>query len=287
MKEVILAESAGFCFGVNRAVELAYELLGKNEKVSTLGPIIHNQQVIDDMAEKGAKIIDTPDEAESDSTIIIRTHGIPCSLMNEIEVSGNKFLDATCPFVKKIHKIVSENSSEDIPVLIAGDEKHPEVVGIKSYSKGETYIFNSSDELVDLLKNKHKLCQKRIIIVAQTTFSAKEWKICKKNINLLCTNAKIFDTICSATHKRQSEAVTLSLECDAMLIVGGRHSSNTQKLKSTCEGNCPTFLIETADELEGIDLSEFDKIGITAGASTPASIIKEVHNHVRNCKRTD
>jgi len=283
LKEVILAESAGFCFGVNRAVELTYKLLDEGVKVSTLGPIIHNQQVIDDMAEKGAEIIEKPSDATPDTTIIIRTHGIPCMVMDEIENSGLKFLDATCPFVKKIHKIVAENSSSDVPVLIAGDDKHPEVVGIKSYSKGETYIFRNSDELVSLLGKNKELCQKRIIIVAQTTFSAKEWKICKKNINLLCTNAKIFDTICSATHKRQSEAVTLSLECDAMLIVGGRHSSNTQKLKSTCEVNCPTYLVETAEELKSIDLSEFDKIGITAGASTPASIIKEVHNYVRNC----
>ncbi len=283
MKEVILAKSAGFCFGVNRAVELAYKLLDDGVKVSTLGPIIHNQQVIDDMTFKGAEIIEKPDEASEGSTIIIRTHGIPCTLMDKIEDSGLKFLDATCPFVKKIHKIVAENSSQNIPVLIAGDDEHPEVVGIKSYSEGETYIFKNSDELVLLLEKNKFLCENRIIIVAQTTFSAKEWKICKKNINLLCTNAKIFDTICSATHERQSEAVTLSLECDAMLIVGGRHSSNTQKLKSTCEVNCPTFLVETAEELKSIDLSEFDKIGITAGASTPASIIKEVHNYVRNC----
>ena len=283
MKEVILAKSAGFCFGVNRAVELAYKLLEENVRVLTLGPIIHNRQVIDDMSSKGAGIIENPDEAEKDSTIIIRTHGIPDTLFDDIKNSGINYVDATCPFVKKIHKIVSENSSENIPVLIAGDNEHPEVMGIKSYAKGETFIFKNSDELVELLENNKILCEKSIIIVAQTTFSAKEWKICKKNINLLCTNAKIFDTICLATHKRQSEAVTLSLECDAMLIVGGRHSSNTQKLKSTCEVNCPTFLVETADELESIDLSPYDKIGITAGASTPASIIKEVHNYVRNC----
>ena len=283
MKEVILAKSAGFCFGVNRAVELAYKLLEEKVPVSTLGPIIHNQQVIDDMSKKGARIIENPNEAEKDSTIIIRTHGIPNTLLEEIKESKINFVDATCPFVKKIHKIVSENSAEDVPVLIAGDEKHPEVMGIRSYAKGETYIFRNSDELKKLLNINSFLCEKSIIFVAQTTFSAKEWKICKKNINLLCTNAKIFDTICSATHKRQSEAVTLSLECDAMLIVGGRHSSNTQKLKSTCEVNCTTYLVETADELKSIDLTKFDKIGITAGASTPASIIKEVHNYVRNC----
>ncbi len=284
MKEVILAKSAGFCFGVNRAVELAYKLLDEGTHVSTLGPIIHNSQVIEDMASKGAEIIENPADAKEDSTIIIRTHGIPKSILKEIETSGKKFTDATCPFVKKIHKIVSENTSPETPVLIAGDEKHPEVMGIKSYAKGDTFIFKNSNELFELLKSKSELCEKSIIIVAQTTFSAKEWKFCKKNINLLCTNAKIFDTICSATHERQSEAVTLSLECNAMLIVGGRHSSNTQKLKSTCEVNCPTFLIETAEELESIDLTKFDKIGITAGASTPASIIKEVHNYVRKCK---
>ncbi len=283
MKKVILAKSAGFCFGVNRAVNLAYKLLEDGRRVSTLGPIIHNSQVIDDMNCKGAKIISDLSENDADSTVIIRTHGIPKNLMDEIERSGYDFLDATCPFVKKIHKIVSENSSKTIPVLIAGDSEHPEVMGIKSYAKGDTYIFKNSCELENLLKTNAELCQKSIIIVAQTTFSAKDWKICKKNINLLCTNAKIFDTICSATHERQSEAVTLSLECDAMLIVGGRHSSNTQKLKSTCEVNCPTYLVETADELKSIDLSEFDIIGITAGASTPASIIKEVHNYVRNC----
>lgn len=283
MKEVILAKSAGFCFGVNRAVELAYELLDEKVRVSTLGPIIHNSQVIEDMAKKGADIIDNPADAEKDSTVIIRTHGIPNTVLEEIRDSGVNFVDATCPFVKKIHKIVSENSSVDVPVLIAGDDKHPEVMGIRSYAKGETFVFKNNDDFVSLIKKHDELCEKSIIIVAQTTFSAKEWKICKKNINLLCTNVKIFDTICSATHERQSEAVTLSLECDAMLIVGGRHSSNTQKLKNTCEVNCPTYLVETADELKSIDLSKFDKIGITAGASTPASIIKEVHNYVRNC----
>ena len=162
MKEVILAGSAGFCFGVNRAVELAYKLLDNGEKVSTLGPIIHNSQVISDMSSKGASIVEKPAEADTDSTIIIRTHGIPCTLMEEIEKSECKFLDATCPFVKKIHKIVSENSSSDIPVLIAGDREHPEVIGIKSYSKGETYIFKNNDELTTLLKNNAELCEKRI-----------------------------------------------------------------------------------------------------------------------------
>ena len=149
MKEVFLAKSAGFCFGVNRAVELAYKLLDENVKVSTLGPIIHNQQVIDDMTAKGAEIIDLPTEADKDSTIIIRTHGIPDGLLCEIKNSGFNYVDATCPFVKKIHKIVSENSKDCIAVLIAGDDKHPEVMGIKSYAKTKTYTFKNNDELLD------------------------------------------------------------------------------------------------------------------------------------------
>ncbi len=283
MKKVIVAESAGFCFGVNRAVELAYDMLEKSENtVCTLGPIIHNPQVIDDMKSKGAVIIDNPGDAPENSTVIIRTHGITKELLSEIKSSEKDFVDATCPFVKKIHQIVSENSDKNSYVFIAGDKNHPEVQGICSYSKGTTFVFKNNDELIKLLENNSNIEKNKAIFVAQTTFSIKEWKICKKNINLLCTNAKIFDTICSATHKRQSEAVTLSLECDAMLIVGGRQSSNTAKLKQTCEVNCPTFLIETVDELKSIDLSKYDKIGITAGASTPACIIKEVHNYVRD-----
>ena len=280
--EVVLAEKAGFCFGVNRAVDMAYKLLGNNKKISMFGPVIHNPQVIDDMKKKGANIISSISDAENDRILLIRAHGIEKDTQQQIIDSGIECVDATCPFVRKIHKIVSENSGENIITMIAGDSSHPEVKGIRSYSKGESIVFKTSDELSEILKNNSQLVNKELIFVAQTTFSIKDWKKCKKIINLVCTNVKIFDTICFATDERQSEAVTLSLECGAMLIIGGRESSNTAKLKKTCEQNCPTFLIETVDELKGIDLSKYRKIGITAGASTPACIIKEVYDYVRN-----
>lgn len=279
--EVVLAKTAGFCFGVNRAVEMGYDLLEKNKKVSMFGPIIHNPQVIEDMKSKGADVVDSFDEVQSDRTLLIRAHGIEKNVQEKITQSGIKFCDATCPFVRKIHKIVSENSDNNTITMIAGDAGHPEVMGIKSYAKGESIVFKSSDELEKILKNEPELCKKRLIFVAQTTFSIKDWEKCKKNINLVCTNSKIFDTICFATEERQSEAVTLSLSCDAMLIIGGRESSNTSKLKKVCEINCPTYLIESVDELKNIDLSGYKKIGITAGASTPACIIKEVYDYVR------
>lgn len=279
--ETVVAETAGFCFGVNRAVEMAYKLLDEGKNVSMLGPIIHNPQVIENMKKLGADIVEDCDGVKKDRTLLIRAHGIEMQTEEKIKNSGIEYLDATCPFVRKIHKIVSKNSEENVVTMIAGDADHPEVKGIRSYAKGESIVFKSSDELEKILSLRPELRKNRVIFVAQTTFSIKDWKKCKKNINLVCTNAKIFDTICFATEERQSEAVTLSLSCDAMLIIGGRESSNTAKLKKVCENNAPTFLVENVDELEGIDFSPYRKIGITAGASTPASTIKEVNDYVR------
>lgn len=280
---VILAKTAGFCFGVNRAVEMTYEML-KNEKVVTFGPIIHNPQVIEDLESKGVRIIDSIDDTPTDSTVIVRTHGIPKDVISKLKESNRKFADATCPFVGKIHNIVNDNSDENTVVLIAGDENHPEVKGIRSYAKGETYVFSDSYDLIELSKKHPHLDKNNISVVAQTTFSVEDWQRCKENIKKLYTKAKVFDTICFATNERQREAVTLSQTCDAMLIIGGRQSSNTAKLKSTCEVNCPTYLIEHVGELKDIDLSKYQLIGITAGASTPARIIKEVHEYVRCIK---
>ena len=279
--KTILAKKAGFCFGVNRAVEMAYKILKDGKKVSMLGPIIHNPQVIEDLKERGSSVIQTLDELEDDRILLVRAHGIEKNLMDKIQKNKLTFCDATCPFVRKIHKIVSENSAENIITMIAGDANHPEVKGIRSYAKGDSIVFKSSNELEKLLKTQSFLQESDLIIVAQTTFSKKDWEKCKKNIKLLCTNAKIFDTICVATEERQSEAVTLSLSCDAMLIIGGRESSNTRKLQTVCMDNCPTYLVESVDELENLGLSEFNTIGITAGASTPACIIKEVNDYVR------
>ena len=276
MAEIILAKKAGFCFGVDRAIKLIEKLAGEGRKVATLGPIIHNSQAIDDLASRGVKVVESPSEVEPDAILVLRTHGVTQEVLKEVEESGCEFIDAACPFVKKIHKIVLDNSSDDVVTLIAGDENHPEVKGIKSCAKGESYVINNSEEIDELLKNHPSFSEKSLIFVSQTTFSIKEWQKSVKKINLLCTNAKIFDTICSATEERQNEAAELSRSNDAMVIVGGKHSSNTRKLLSVCESNCPAFLVETASELYGIPLKGYDSIGLTAGASTPAGIIKEV-----------
>ncbi len=274
--QITLAKTAGFCFGVNRAVNMLYDLVQKGENICTFGPIIHNPQVINDLSGKGVNIIDDIQDVSTDKKVVIRTHGVEKEILKSCEECSINYIDATCPFVKKIHKIVEKNSSESIPVLIAGDKNHPEVVGIKSYCNGKSYIFNSACELEKIIKNNSFKTEMPFIVVSQTTFSIKEWKKCIKIINLHYTNAKIFDTICSATEERQAEALLLSKKNDAMIIIGGRTSSNTAKLKAVCEPNCPTYLIETAKELLDIAFCDVQSIGVTAGASTPDSIIKEV-----------
>lgn len=274
--EIKLAKTAGFCFGVNRAVDMLYKMVEDGEKVCTLGPIIHNPQVIDDLAEKGVTIVDDEQKVPENTKVVIRTHGVEKSVIDTLKKNGIDFCDATCPFVKKIHKIITENSDENTLVLIAGDENHPEVQGIRSYCKGESIVFKNSDDLEKMAENPEKCSDKEIIVVWQTTFNTLEYEKCLKKIKKHYTNARIFDTICSATNERQEEAMRLAETCDAMIIVGGRQSSNTAKLKAVCENCCPTYLIETAKELSSINFSGYEKVGVTAGASTPAAIIKEV-----------
>lgn len=276
MTEITLAKKAGFCFGVDRAIKLIEKLVAEGKKVATLGPIIHNQQVIEDLEIRGVLVVENVRDVPEDTILVLRTHGVTKEILEEAEKSGCEFIDAACPFVKKIHKIILENSAPNVVALIAGDENHPEVKGIKSYAKGEAFVINSAQKLEELFANRPDLAEKDLIFVSQTTFSIKEWEKSVKKIKMLCTNPKIFDTICSATEERQNEAAELSEVSDAMVIVGGRHSSNTRKLLGVCEKNCPSFLIETADELYGITLGGFNSIGLTAGASTPAGIIKEV-----------
>ena len=276
MTEITLAKKAGFCFGVDRAVKLIEQLVSEGKKVATLGPIIHNAQVIADLESRGVSVIENVSQVPEGAVLVLRTHGVTKEVLEEVEKIGCDYIDAACPFVKKIHRIITENSSEEVVTLIAGDENHPEVKGIKSYAKGEAFVINSAEKLEELFKNRPDLREKTLIFVSQTTFSVKEWEKSIKKIKILCTNAKIFDTICSATEERQNEAAQLSKVNDAMVIVGGRHSSNTRKLFDVCQKNCPSFLVETADELNGITLGNFKSVGLTAGASTPAGIIKEV-----------
>ncbi len=270
--QIKLAKSAGFCFGVNRAVDRLYSMVKNGERVCTLGPIIHNPQVIEDLKSKGVVIADTLNDIPPDTKLVLRTHGVEKQVIEELKKRGYEYWDAACPFVRKIHKIVTDNSDENTVVLIAGDADHPEVQGIKSYCKGEVIVFKNLEELEKAGIN----CEKRIIVVAQTTFNTLEWEKCLKKLKKDYTKALIFDTICNATDERQEEAIKLAEECDAMIIVGGRQSSNTVKLKAVCENCCPTYLIETAQELKNISLAGCRKVGVTAGASTPAAIIKEV-----------
>jgi len=271
-----LAKTAGFCFGVNRAVDLVYSMLDEGKKVCTLGPLIHNPQVIEDLEKRGTRIIEAPNQARAGETLVVRAHGVTAAVEAEIENMGIDFCNATCPFVKKIHKIVSEKPGENSVVLIAGDSSHPEVQGIVGHCKTEAIVFSGCEELEKIAVERQDLAEKSIFAVAQTTFSTKEWNLCEKKIKKLYTNAIIFDTICSATQLRQKEAYELSLVSDAMIIVGGRLSSNTAKLKAVCEPNCKTYLVENAEEASRIDLSGCTNVGVTAGASTPAGIIKEV-----------
>lgn len=276
MDEVIVAKSAGFCFGVNRALEIVYKLLDSGKKVYTLGPIIHNPQIVEQLAQKGVCIANTPNDVQGENAVlVIRSHGVPLSTLELIKNLDIEIADATCPFVKKIHNIVNERSQMQDKILIAGDPFHPEVEGIRGHSSADTYVFHNYDELNKLLMEIPSLKEDNITVVAQTTFSLDEWNKSITLIKKLCTNATIFGTICNATAKRQTEAVELSKKSDIMIVIGGKQSSNTAKLKTVCENNCKTFWIETAKELPFCEINKAKLVGVTAGASTPEVIIKE------------
>lgn len=274
--KIEVAKTAGFCFGVDRAVAKLYELVESGKKVCTFGPIIHNPSVINDLEKRGVHIIEHPQDAPENTTVVIRTHGAPKFVIDELQKRKIDYIDLTCPFVMKIQKIALKHSAKDRLLLIAGDENHPEVRGFRSRWEGESLVYKNEEELEQLLENHPEITKGEVYVVAQTTFSVKEWEKTSKILKKLCTKGFFFDTICSATNDRQEEALLLSKQNDAMIVVGGRTSSNTAKLKAVCEQNCPTFLVETARELESIDFSRFLSIGVTAGASTPAGIIKEV-----------
>lgn len=280
MSRVKVAKSAGFCFGVDRAVKMVYGELEKNTKVATLGPIIHNQDVVNDMQAKGARIINSVDELRDGETVVIRSHGVGREVYEQIEARGSRMLDATCPFVSRIHRIVAEKSAEGYFILIAGDSSHPEVQGIVGHCDENHLVFKDNFELKDFFEKKYINLKKRVAIVAQTTYNIVVWGECLKVIPKDDPDVVIFDTICNATDARQSDARELAQSSDLMLVVGGRHSSNTVKLFEVCSKYCKTYHIENADELLTLNLPAAEKIGITAGASTPAYIIKEVQTNM-------
>ena len=274
--QIILAKTAGFCFGVNRAVKLTYELLEQGRPVATLGPLIHNPQVVEDLESKGAITCDSVDDVPDSCEVVIRSHGVGQSVYDKISTRRLAYHDATCPFVTKIHKIAARAGAEGAMLLVAGDAKHPEVQGIVGHTTGKVEVFANLAELEKLLPELTQ--QKSIFAVAQTTFNVQSWETCKEFLKNQCTNAKIFDTICNATWARQQEAEDLSQKCDHMVVIGGHHSSNTQKLLQVAARHTKAINVETADELDKDWLNGARIVGVTAGASTPSSIIEEVLN---------
>lgn len=273
--EIRTAESAGFCFGVERAVNQVYEEIKGNDAVYTYGPIIHNNEVVQDLNRNGVTVIDDIEgfSDEMSGTVVIRSHGIGHEEQNELESRGLHVVDATCPYVKKIHRIVSKESQDGRVIIIIGSEKHPEVQGIKGWCDNDVYIIENKEDA-------EKLClpeNTRICIVSQTTFNYKKFEelveiISKKRYDILALN-----TICNATEVRQNESRELAKNSDAMIVIGGEHSSNTQKLYEICKNECEnTYYIQTAEDLNLAELRSYDRVGITAGASTPNKIIKEV-----------
>jgi len=274
--KICVAKTAGFCFGVDRAVKIVYNNLDNRNNVVTLGPIIHNPNVVEDLKAKGVYPVEL-DEVKRGQTVIIRSHGVGRETYRQLEAVGAEVIDATCTFVSRIHKIAEERSREGYTVLIAGDEKHPEVMGIVGHCDGESFVFNSCDEFENLVKRRN-FSSKKVAILAQTTYNKNMWKECRRLFGKYLPDALVYDTICAATSQRQQEAQELAAKADLMVIVGGKHSSNTHKLKAVCDEYCKCILVENAVELResGIDLTKANFIGISAGASTPAYIIKEV-----------
>ncbi len=277
MPKVTVAKTAGFCFGVDRAVKLAYEAAGRYDNVLTLGPIIHNPDVVGDLEKHGVRVIENLDGVTAKDTVIIRSHGVGPDVYAKLLEIGARVVDATCPYVKKIHQIVSERSKAGDLILIAGDETHPEVRGIVGYASGEYHVFADADEMMKLIRKNCENSKKSVAILSQTTYNIKLWENCKSLVKDM-PGVTVYNTVCAATSKRQSEAMELSSQNDVMIIVGGCNSSNTKKLYDICSQNAECHLVENAEGLKDIDFSHIRSAGISAGASTPAYIIKEVQN---------
>ncbi len=280
--EVRLAKTAGFCFGVRRAVDTVYEQVDKcdGEKIYTYGPIIHNEEVVKDLRNKGVEVLNTLEELKTltEGIVIIRSHGVSKEVYEILEERGVKCVDATCPFVKKIHKIVEKESAEGKHIIIIGDAKHPEVQGIMGWAGDKVSVIKTEEEANDYFAPKNA----EICIVAQTTFNYNKFKYLVEIISKKSYNISVLNTICSATKERQTEAESIANEVDAMIVIGDKHSSNTQKLFEICSNACNnTYYIQTLEDLNMNQLKSVKTVGITAGASTPKNIIEEVQNNVR------
>ena len=276
--KVMLAKSAGFCFGVRRAVQLAEKIAAGDAPYVMLGPVIHNDHVIEHLAEQGVGCVERVDQVPPGCGVIIRSHGEGKAVYDKLQEMGCPVADATCVKVAKIHQIVQDASRRGRQVIIIGDPVHPEVTAIAGWCTGAK-IFRNATELGEFLKEYEENPQKPITLVSQTTSTDRIWSPCREKVKKECTNAEIFDTICDATCMRQSEAQSLAEQCDAMIVIGDRKSSNTTRLAELCRAHCPlVYHISRAEELDRRMVSGVASVGITAGASTPGWIIKEV-NH--------
>ena len=278
--EVVLAKSSGFCFGVKRAVDRVYEQLADHKKIYTYGPIVHNEDVVKDLEKQGVRVLNTKEELEAltEGSVVIRAHGVPKRIYEIMEQRGIECIDATCPFVKRIHKIVEKESTEGRHIIIVGNAKHPEVEGIMGWCKNSATVIESKEEALDFKGSPDdKYC-----VVSQTTFNYKKFQelveiFQKKGYDIIVAN-----TICSATEERQKEASELAAKADVMIVIGGTHSSNTRKLYELCKSECEnTYYIQTLADLQLELPNSVELVGITAGASTPNKIIEEVQNYVR------
>ena len=280
---VELAKTAGFCFGVKRAVDTVYQQIEqyRGEKIFTYGPIIHNEEVIKDLRSHGVEVLNDEEElktADAD-VVVIRSHGVAKYIYDILEERGITCVDATCPFVKKIHKIVAEKSAEGSYIVIVGNGEHPEVQGIRGWAGEQVTVVQTPEdaERFELLDKDQKVC-----IVAQTTFNYNKFKELVEIISKKRYDIVVLNTICNATKERQTEARQIAARVDAMVVIGDKRSSNTQKLFEICKEEClNTYYIQTLDDLDINQLRSVESVGITAGASTPNKIIEEVQNNVR------
>ena len=285
--EVKVAKTAGFCFGVQRAVDKVYELIDScPDRLFTLGPIIHNEEVVNDLEKKGVRVASEEElkTLPEGSTVVIRSHGVGKKVYDQLEECGLSYVDVTCPFVLKIHRIVEKESKAGSHIVIIGDPDHPEVVGICGWCIGSHTVIRTKQDALDFVPPESK----NVCIVSQTTFNYNKFKelveiLCKKRYdNTVLNILNILNTICNATEERQREAKSIAGEVDTMLVVGGRHSSNTQKLFEICKKECEnTYYIQTPVDLDSDMFQCSSYVGITAGASTPKKIIEEVQEHVR------
>ncbi len=281
MKKIIVAKSAGFCFGVQRAVDTVYEQCGKGN-IYTYGPIIHNEEVVKDLENKGVKIVEDTkvltEDGKKDKTVVIRSHGIAKNIYEKLKNNNINVVDATCPFVLKIHRIVEQESQNGSQIIIIGNEKHPEVEGIMGWSKTPAIVIDTVEKAQNLVLD----VEKKVCIVSQTTFNYNKFKELVEIIEKKGYNVVIRNTICNATEERQTEAREIARQADAVIVIGGSSSSNTRKLYEICKNECEnTYYIQTINDLDLSGLAMAECIGITAGASTPNNIIEEVCTNVR------